>query len=197
MKKACHIVGITEHNMRIIPSDENMQMNTNYLKQMLQNDELQGFIPFFIGATIGTTASTSIDPIAEIVEIKGDMWLHIDAALAGTALLCEEYREKWLTSLEFDTFNMNAHKWMLTNFDCSLLWTRNRSDLIDALTITPEYLRNKHSESGLVVDYRDWQIPLGRRFRSLKLWFVIRTYGLTGLRNYVRHVSENCSLFTV
>jgi aromatic-L-amino-acid decarboxylase len=129
MKKACHIVGIAEHNIRIIPSNENMEMDLEKLRELLQQDKQKGFIPFFIGATIGTTSSTAIDPLREIVEIKGDMWLHVDAALAGTALLCEEFRGNWLTSYEFDSFNMNAHKWMLTNFDCSLLWTRNRYEM--------------------------------------------------------------------
>jgi aromatic-L-amino-acid decarboxylase len=190
IKKACHVVGIPEHNMRIIKSNGNMAMDVDLLTETLKIDKEKGLIPFYVVGTIGTTSSTAIDPLQAIVEAKGDMWFHIDAALAGPALLCEEYREKWLSSTEFDSFTMNAHKWMLTNFDCSLLWTRNRSDLIDALTITPEYLRNKASESGLVIDYRDWQLPLGRRFRSLKLWFVIRTYGLSGLKKYIRHVSS-------
>jgi len=116
--------------------------------------------------------------------------MHIDAAYAGNACICPEFRPL-LNGVEYaDSFNFNPHKWLLVNFDCSALWVKQREDLIDALSVTPEYLRNKATQSGAVIDYRDWQIPLGRRFRSLKLWFVLRTYGVEALQNMIRKHCE-------
>lgn len=112
--------------------------------------------------------------------------MHVDAAYAGAALICPEYQAYARSLGDFDSYDTNLHKWLLVNFDASCLWVKNRKHLTDALSITPSYLRNQHSDSGLVTDYRDWQIPLGRRFRSLKIWFVLRSYGLQGLRNYIR-----------
>lgn len=112
--------------------------------------------------------------------------MHVDAAYAGVALILPEYKHLTTHLAAFDSYNTNMHKWLLTNFDASLLYVKKRKNLIDALSITPSYLRNTHSESGLVTDYRDWQIPLGRRFRSLKIWFVVRTYGVQGLQAYLR-----------
>ena len=125
---------------------------------------------------------------ATVRDAAGDKaWIHVDAAHAGAALVCDEHR--WMIEGigGADSFCFNPHKWLLTNFDCDLLWTRDRESLVGALSITPEYLRNAPSESGGVVDFRDWQVPLGRRFRALKLWFVLRHYGLEGLRAHVRH----------
>jgi len=140
--------------------------------------------------TIGTTSSGAYDDLTAIgtIAAKHDLWFHVDAAWAGSAAVCPEFRHL-LKGVEGATsYNFNMHKWLLTNFDCSLLWIERRSDLIDAFTVTPEYLRNKASESGLVTDYRDWQLPLGRRFRSLKLWFVVRCYGVSGLQKHIRKV---------
>eukprot|EP01018_Ginkgo_biloba_P016417 Gb_29511 [translate_table: standard] len=123
------------------------------------------------------------------------MWFHVDAAYAGSACICPEYRH-YLDGVEAaDSFNMNAHKWLLTNFDCSLLWVKDSNALVQALSTNPEYLRNKASESKLVIDYKDWQIPLGRRFRSLKLWMVLRLYGLSNLRSYIRNHIHLAKLF--
>jgi aromatic-L-amino-acid decarboxylase len=139
-------------------------------------------------ATVGTTSVGAVDPVGEIAGAisRPDVWLHVDAAWAGSALVCPEHR--WMAEgLEHaDSLCINPHKWLLTNFDCDLFWTRSRRDLVEAMSITPEYLRNAASESGAVIDYRDWQIPLGRRFRALKLWFVIRHYGVEGLRAHIR-----------
>jgi aromatic-L-amino-acid decarboxylase len=122
-------------------------------------------------------------------------WLHIDAALAGAACICPEFRPM-LAGVELaDSLCFNPHKWLLTNFDCDCFWTADRASLIDALSVTPEYLRNRASESGEVIDYRDWQIPLGRRFRALKLWLVIRHYGVTGLQTHIREHVRLASLF--
>jgi aromatic-L-amino-acid decarboxylase len=118
------------------------------------------------------------------------VWLHVDAAMSGTAALCPEFR--WIhDGVELaDSYCFNPHKWMFTNFDCDCFYVADRAALIRTLSVLPEYLRNKATESGAVIDYRDWQIPLGRRFRSLKLWFVIRHYGVEGLRHHIRRHIE-------
>jgi aromatic-L-amino-acid/L-tryptophan decarboxylase len=113
-------------------------------------------------------------------------WLHVDAAWAGSALVCPEHRGMLAGVEAADSFAFNPHKWLLTNFDCNAFYTRDRQALLEALSVMPEYLRNAASASGAVIDYRDWQIPLGRRFRALKLWFVLRHYGARGLRDYIR-----------
>ncbi|MFG0241955.1 MAG: pyridoxal-dependent decarboxylase [Phycisphaerales bacterium JB054] len=117
---------------------------------------------------------------------SGTIWLHVDGAWAGSALVCPEYRAMATGLSRADSLCINPHKWLLTNFDCDLFWTSSRRDLTDAMSITPEYLRNAASDSGSVIDYRDWHVPLGRRFRALKLWFVVRHYGVEGLRAHIR-----------
>lgn len=129
-----------------------------------------------------------MDPLLDIGAIcqEHKLWLHVDAAMSGTAALCPEFRH-FQNGLNFaDSYCFNPHKWMFTNFDCDCFWVADRASLIKTLSVLPEYLRNKATESGAVFDYRDWQIPLGRRFRALKLWFVIRHYGIEGLQHHVR-----------
>ncbi|KAJ4164921.1 hypothetical protein LMH87_006574 [Akanthomyces muscarius] len=139
------------------------------------------------GTTTNGTAATNGDAA---VAAPGEVWVHVDAAFAGSALVLEEYQHLTASFAHFHSFNFNPHKWLLTTFDCSAVWVRSRADLITALSIKPAYLRNEFSDSDLVTDYRDWQIPLGRRFRSLKLWFVLRSYGVEGLRAHVRRGIE-------
>ncbi|KAF6301599.1 dopa decarboxylase [Rhinolophus ferrumequinum] len=139
-------------------------------------------------ATLGTTSCCSFDRLSEVGPIcnKEGMWLHIDAAYAGSAFICPEFRHL-LNGVEFaDSFNFNPHKWLLVNFDCSAMWVKKRADLTGAFKLDPLYLKHSHQDSGLITDYRHWQLPLGRRFRSLKLWFVCRMYGVTGLQAYIR-----------
>uniref|UniRef100_A0A7N5K153 Aromatic-L-amino-acid decarboxylase n=1 Tax=Ailuropoda melanoleuca TaxID=9646 RepID=A0A7N5K153_AILME len=139
-------------------------------------------------ATLGTTSCCSFDNLLEVGPIcnKEDMWLHIDAAYAGSSFICPEFRHL-LNGVEFaDSFNFNPHKWMLVNFDCSAMWVKKRTDLIGAFKLDPLYLKHGHQDSGLITDYRHWQLPLGRRFRSLKMWFVFRMYGVKGLQAYIR-----------
>jgi len=134
-----------------------------------------------------------MDPLSEIGLVcqQYQLWMHIDAAMSGTAAICPEYRHI-LNGIELaDSFSFNPHKWMFTNFDCNCFFVADRSVLIKTLSILPEYLKNQATESGAVIDYRDWHIQLGRRFRSLKLWFVIRHYGVNGLRF---HISEHIRL---
>lgn len=114
------------------------------------------------------------------------MWHHVDAAYAGTAMICEEYRRHQPAMDLAHSYTFNPHKWMMVNFDCNVLWVADREPLIDTMSILPPYLRNEASDSGAVIDYRDWHVPLGRRFRSLKLWWVLRWYGAEGIRSLVR-----------
>ena len=152
---------------------------------------------FFVCATLGTTSSLAIDPIAAIGDIcrKQGLWLHVDAAMAGTAALCPEFRAMHAGLELADSYCFNPHKWMLTNFDCDCFFVADREPLLRALTVMPEYLRNDASERGDAIDYRDWQVPLGRRFRALKLWFVIRSYGVSALQAFVRHHVELAQRF--
>jgi aromatic-L-amino-acid decarboxylase len=186
--KAAGIAGIGRDNLRLIEVDEAFAMRPDALERAITADREAGHTPCFVAATVGTTPSTAMDPLRPIGEIcrRHGLWLHVDAALAGTAALCPEFR--WIhEGLELaDSYCFNPHKWMLTNFDCDAFYVADRAALIDSLTILPEYLRTKATESGAVIDYRDWHVPLGRRFRALKLWFVIRHYGVDGLRLQVR-----------
>jgi len=163
-------------------------MRADLLETAILKDLQDGLIPFFVCATIGTTSTNAIDPLPEIGKIcqHYQLWMHIDAAMSGTAAICPEYRYI-LNGVEFaDSFSFNPHKWMFTNFDCNCFFVADRSVLIKTLSILPEYLKNQATESGAVIDYRDWHIQLGRRFRSLKLWFVIRHYGVNGLRFHIQ-----------
>ncbi|XP_077454163.1 aromatic-L-amino-acid decarboxylase [Stigmatopora argus] len=178
--------------MKKVPTDSTYAVSGDALKKMVEKDKEAGLIPFYFCATLGTTASCAFDHIAELGPLcnKENMWMHVDAAYAGSAFVCPEFRSL-LNGIEFaDSFNLNPHKWLLVNFDCSTMWVKKRQDLICAFKVDPLYLRHENQESGLVTDYRHWQIPLGRRFRSLKMWFVFRMYGLQGLQAHIRkHVS--------
>jgi aromatic-L-amino-acid/L-tryptophan decarboxylase len=182
------IAGIGSENLRLIEVDETFAMRSDLLEKQIMEDKIRGLVPFFVCATIGTTSSNAMDPVREIGEIckRENCWLHVDAAMSGTAMLCPEFRYL-MDGVELaDSFSFNPHKWMFTNFDCDVFWVGNRRELIHTFSILPEYLRNKATESGEVFDYRDWHVQLGRRFRSLKLWFVIRHYGIEGLQFHVR-----------
>ena len=188
IEKGLKVAGFRNNQIRRIDVDDKFAMCPQHLAQHIETDRNKGLIPAFIGATVGTTSSLAIDPIAEIGEIarSTQTWLHVDSAHAGCATVCAEYR--WLLDglTLADSYCFNPHKWLLTNFDCDLFYVRERDALIEALTITPEYLRNKATESGQVFDYSGWQVPLGRRFRSLKLWFVIRLFGSEGIKSHIR-----------
>lgn len=192
MDKAISIAGIGRDRLRKIPTDAMLAMDVAALRTAIARDRARGLQPFFVCATIGTTSSLAIDPIAAIGQLcrEEGLWLHVDGAMAGTAALCPELR--YLNAgLELaDSYCFNPHKWLLTNFDCDCFFVADREPLIRALTVMPEYLRNEATDSGAAIDYRDWQIPLGRRFRALKLWFVIRSYGVAGLQAVVRRHIE-------
>src|SRR5580692_10981695 len=199
IEKAAMVCGIGIDNLRLIEVDEHFAMRPEALAEQVNKDRNAGLIPFFVSATVGTTSSNAMDPLLEIGAICGsqNLWFHVDAAMSGTAALCPEFRYIH-NGLEFaDSYTFNPHKWMFTNFDCNCFYVADRKALIQALSILPEYLRNQATESGAVIDYRDWQIPLGRRFRSLKLWFVIRHYGIEGLQYHIRRHVELAQQFSV
>jgi len=194
--KAAMVTGVAagpedRAHARIIEVNGQGAMRPEALAAALREDLASGRVPLLVAATIGTTGTTAIDPLARIAEVLGEIdaarrpWLHVDAAHAGAACVCPEY-QGWLAGVgRADSICFNPHKWLLTNFDCDCLWVRERRWLVQGMSITPEYLRNAGTDAG-VVDYRDWHVPLGRRFRSLKLWLVLRHYGLEGLRAYIR-----------
>ena len=188
LEKAAMIAGIGTENLRLIEADENFAMKPDALAKQIELDRNAGLTPSFVCATIGTTSSNAMDPLPQIGEVarKHDLWMHVDAAMSGTAMVCPEFRHLQNGVEYADSYNFNPHKWMGANFDCSCFWVADRIALIQTLSILPEYLRNQATESGAVIDYRDWHIQLGRRFRSLKLWFLIRHYGIEGLQHNVR-----------
>jgi aromatic-L-amino-acid decarboxylase len=188
LQKAAMISGLGSSNLRLIEVDENFAMLPDALASQIEGDRQAGLLPFFVCATLGTTSSNAMDPIAEIARIaqRQNLWLHVDAAMSGTAALCPEFRHLQNGVEQADSYCFNPHKWMFTNFDCNCFWVADRKALVRTLSILPEYLRNQATDSGAVIDYRDWHIQLGRRFRSLKLWFVIRHYGVEGLQHHIR-----------
>ncbi|GAB7343870.1 hypothetical protein MBLNU457_1833t1 [Dothideomycetes sp. NU457] len=188
-QKASNIAGTRFRSIDTLPED-NFALKARELRAKLEECKAKGLEPYYLTVTLGTTNTCAVDDFEEIAAVKKDypdLWIHVDAAYAGAALICPEYQHHTQHFTAFDSFDMNMHKWLCTNFDASCMYVQNRKDLTDALTITPAYLRNTFSDSGLVTDYRDWQIPLGRRFRALKIWFVLRTYGVRGLQAHVRH----------
>lgn len=197
IEKAIKIAGIGSKNLHKIEVDENFAMRAELLKQQILKDKENGLTPFFVCATVGTTSSNAIDPIQAIGKIceMEECWFHIDAAMSGSAMVCPEFRHYQKGVELADSYCFNPHKWMFTNFDCDVFWVANREELINTFSILPEYLRNKATESGEVFDYRDWHIQLGRRFRSLKLWFVIRHYGVEGLQHHIRKHVEMAQNF--
>jgi len=175
-----------------VATEGELSMSPESLDRLLAEDRAAGKIPCMVVATVGTTATGAVDPIRQIAEVCGrhGVWLHVDAAMAGSAAICPEFRHLQDGLEGADSYCFNPHKWLPVNFDCDCFYVRDRAALVNALSILPEYLRNTATESGAVIDYRDWQIPLGRRFRSLKLWFVLRSYGAEALRQMVRrHVA--------
>ena len=196
IEKAVKIAGIGKNNMRMVDVDQHFSMDSSHLRQLIEKDISNGLKPIFVCATVGTTSSTAIDPVNEIGKICKEfgIWLHVDAAMAGPAALCKEYRFINDGLNYADSYNFNPHKWMLTSFDCSIFYVADRSQLINTMSILPEYLKNKTSTSESVFDLRDWGIPLGRRFRALKLWHVINYYGVSGLQEFIRTHMENTKI---
>ncbi|MFC4150265.1 pyridoxal-dependent decarboxylase [Micromonospora mangrovi] len=189
IEKAARIAGLGSDGVRPVEVDPRTQaMRPEELRAAIEADRAAGVVPAIVVATVGTTSTTAIDPLPEIGAICAEygIWLHVDAAYAGAAAVCPELRWTHDGLEHADSYCFDPHKWLLTGFDCDAFWVADAGELIEALTVLPEYLRNAASESGAVIDYRDWQVPLGRRFRALKLWFVLRWYGVEGLRAHIR-----------
>jgi aromatic-L-amino-acid decarboxylase len=192
MEKAVRIAGLGSDAVRIVEVDGDLAMRPAALAARLERDVARGYTPVLVCATVGTTSTTAIDPLAELGPIcqKYGVWLHVDAAYAGVTGIVPELRPLQDGVEWADSYTTDAHKWLLTGFDATLFYVADRAALTGALAILPEYLRNAATDTGAVVDFRDWQIPLGRRFRALKLWFVLRWYGAEGLRAHIRsHVA--------
>ena len=195
--KAAMVAGLADtpeddSRVRLIGTDGSLRMDVERLRAAIQCDLDNGLAPALVVATVGTTATGAIDPIEQIGTMLDSFGehrpkLHIDAAWAGAACVCPEHQPILAGIEHADMLCINPHKWLLTNFDCDLYWVRDRAALVDSMSITPEYLRNDASESGAVIDYRDWHVPLGRRMRALKLWFVIQHFGIEGLQAHIRH----------
>ncbi|KAF7384769.1 hypothetical protein HZH68_014381 [Vespula germanica] len=178
------LIGLVK--MRYIESDADLSMRGEALQEALARDRADGLLPFFVCATLGTTGACSFDNLMEVGPIceKNGLWLHIDAAYAGSAFICPEFRG-WLQGIEYaDSFAFNPSKWLMVHFDCTAMWVKNSQALHRTFNVDPIYL--KHENSGLAIDFMHWQIPLSKRFRALKLWFVIRNYGISGLQKHIR-----------
>ncbi len=188
IEKGLRIAGVGSDHMRIVAHDAAFGMRVDELQRMISEDRANGLVPFFVCSTRGTTSSTAFDPTRQMGAIcqREGLWLHVDAAMSGIAALVPELR--WVNDgLELaDSYCTNPHKWMGVNFDCDLFWTADRGALLGALSILPEYLRSKALEADAAIDYRDWQIPLGRRFRALKLWFTLRCDGVEPVQTMIR-----------
>jgi aromatic-L-amino-acid decarboxylase len=195
VEKGAKIAGFGSENIRKIPTDAVFAMIPEELEQALASDKSRGLQPACVVATLGTTSSSAIDPLESIGRIcrRHKVWLHVDAAYAGNAAILPEKR--WIfDGAEFvDSLVFNPHKWMLTNFDCSAYYVKDEGALIRTFEIHPEYL--KTGVDAVVKNYRDWGIQLGRRFRALKLWFVLRSYGVEGIQAMIREHIRLAQLF--
>jgi aromatic-L-amino-acid decarboxylase len=201
--KAAMIAGLARRaddvrHVRLVPTDRHGRMRAGTLGSMMASDRAAGRVPFYVAATLGTTGTGAMDDLEAIARAIDDdakapsatpgsrAWLHVDGAWAMSACVCPEHRGMLRGIEHADSLCVNPHKWLLTNFDCDAFFVRDAKALTDSMSITPEYLRATTPAGGSVTDFRDWQVPLGRRFRALKLWLVMRHYGLAGLREFIR-----------
>jgi aromatic-L-amino-acid/L-tryptophan decarboxylase len=180
-------------HVRLVEVDSDYALRPDALEAALAQDRAAGLTPAIVTSSIGTTGTGAVDPVARIADVANaeGMWHHVDAAWAGSAMCLPELRHHQAGIDRMDSYTFNPHKWMFTNFDCNVLWVADREPLNSTLSIVPPYLRNEASDSSAVIDYRDWHVPLGRRFRALKLWWVLRHYGTDGIRH---HISEHIRL---
>ncbi|XP_008793633.1 tryptophan decarboxylase 1-like [Phoenix dactylifera] len=197
--KACRIAGFDPANVRSVPtrSESDFSLEPARLRAAMAADAAAGLVPAYVCATVGTTSSTAVDPVGPISEVAAEFgaWVHVDAAYAGSACVCPEFRQ-YLDGVErANSVSFSPHKWLLTCLDCTCLWVRDTRLLTGPLGTDPEYLKNGPSESGSVVDLKDLQVGVGRRFRSLKLWMVIRTYGVANLQAHIRSDVEMARRF--
>jgi aromatic-L-amino-acid decarboxylase len=191
IEKGARVAGY--RHVRLLDVDRRFALRPAALAAAIERDRAAGLAPAILTSTIGTTATGAVDPIAALAPIARahGLWHHVDAAWAGAAMICPRLRGAQAGVQQVDSYTFNPHKWLLTNFDCNVLWVADRRPLSQALSILPPYLRAAAARSPAVVDFRDWQVPLGRRFRALKLWWVLRHYGAAGLR---RHIEGHLAL---
>jgi aromatic-L-amino-acid decarboxylase len=199
LQKAAQIAGIHPKNIKAIKTSKSTSfaLSPSSLRAQICADIEAGLVPLFLCATVGTTSTTAVDPLGSLCDVAKDygMWVHVDAAYAGSACICPEFRH-FMDGVEgVNSISLNAHKWFLTALDCCCLWVKDPSALIKSLSTNPEFLRNKATDSEQVVDYKDWQITLSRRFRALKLWFVLRSYGVANLRKFLRSHVKMAEIF--
>jgi aromatic-L-amino-acid decarboxylase len=187
VEKGVRIAGIGSDNLRLVPHDAAFAMRADALAELVAEDRAAGKVPFFVCATAGTTSTEAFDPVPAIADVcrSEQLWLHVDAAMCGIAAVCPEFRWVHDGVERADSYCTNPHKWMGVNVDCDLMYVTDRSALIGALSILPAYLQT--TQAGQVIDYRDWQVPLGRRFRALKLWMTMRCDGLAALQGKIRN----------
>ena len=186
IEKGARAAGYSQ--IRLLDTGPDFAVRPATLAAAVASDRRAGLEPAFLCSAVGTTGTTGVDPVRALGEIARaeHMWHHVDAAYAGSAMICEEFRHHQDGLELVDSYTFNPHKWLATNVGCSVMWVADRRPLIDTLSVLPPYLRNEASASGAVIDYRDWHLPLSRPFRSLKLWFVLRSFGAEGLRNMIR-----------
>jgi aromatic-L-amino-acid decarboxylase len=197
VEKAALLAGFGRENVRTVPHDDAFAMRDNALDELVKADIAAGRLPCAVVATTGTTASTALDPISSIADVAGrhGLWFHIDAAMAGSAMILPECRWMWEGVERADSLVLNPHKWLGTAFDCSVSFVRDPEHLVRVMSTSPSYLQT--AADGKVKNYRDWGIALGRRFRALKLWCLIRSEGVTGLQARLRRDIENAHWLTV
>ncbi len=193
--KAVITLGLGHANLVKIRADADFRMRVDALEAAIAADKAAGFRPLAVVATLGTTSTTSIDPVAAIADCceREGLWLHVDAAYGGAMAIVPEYRAQFAGMERADSLVVNPHKWLMTPMDCSVLWTKHPDVLRRAFSLTPEYLRT--NEQDVALSYSDYSFQLGRRFRALKLWFVLRAFGLDGLRARVRHHCDLAATF--
>ncbi|CAF1186310.1 unnamed protein product [Adineta steineri] len=192
VEKAC-LIGLVKLNL--VPSDEKLRLRGNALRQAIANDKENGLIPFYLCATLGTTGVCAFDNLVELGSIceRENIWIHVDAAYAGSAFICPEFRH-FMNGVELtQSFAFNPSKWMMVHFDCTAMWVKSSAALHRAFNVDPLYLQ--HENAGVAIDYMHWQVPLSRRFRALKLWFVIRSFGVEGLQKHIRNGVQMGKLF--
>jgi aromatic-L-amino-acid/L-tryptophan decarboxylase len=189
--KAALLAGFGADNLRLVGTDDDHALRMDLLEAAVREDLAAGRVPCAVVAAVGTTATTALDPLKDVAALaeRNGLWLHVDAALAGSAMICPEHRWMWEGVERADSLVLNPHKWMGAGFDLSAYYVRDPEHLVRVMSTNPSYLRT--AQDGLVRNLRDWGIPLGRRFRALKLWFVIRDAGVEGLQARVRRDMQN------
>ncbi|XP_057956277.1 tryptophan decarboxylase TDC2-like [Malania oleifera] len=197
--KACKLAGILPRNIRSLPAtaDTGFALSPVLLRKAMDADVADGLVPLYLCVTVGTTSTTAVDPVERLADVASDygVWTHVDAAYGGSACICPEFRH-YLDGIErVDSLSLSPHKWLLSYLDCCCLWVKRPDLLIKALSTNPEYLRNKPSESNSVVDYKDWQVGTGRRFKALRLWLILRSYGIANLQSHIRSDVRMAKMF--